>query len=61
MIISFLSMKSDGMMELFPFKVSHLRMKCALLAMKAVQRAILKREAAMKVEPPHLPKQKNKK
>ena len=56
-----ISMKSEGMLEMLPFKVSHLRMKCALLAMKAVQRAILKREAAMRVEPLPFPRQKNKK
>ena len=54
-------MKSDGMMELLPFKVTSLKIKYALLAMSVVQRAILKREAAMKVEPSHLQKQKNKK
>lgn len=40
-----MAMGSDEMLGLLPFKVSHLRMKCGLLAMKATQRAIIKRES----------------
>ena len=56
-----LAMHSDEVLGLIPFKMSYLRMKCGLLAMKAIQRAIVKRESVMKTKPSPFPKQKNKK
>ena len=35
-------MKKEDVLEILPIEVSHLRIKCALLSMKAVQKAILK-------------------
>ncbi len=37
-----LGMSKEEMLKLLPIEVSHLRIKCALLAMKAIQKSIVK-------------------
>ena len=41
------SIGNEGMLKLLPVKISNLRIKCALLALKACQKAIVKRESGM--------------
>lgn len=40
-------MKKEKMLDLMPIEVSSLRIKCALLAMKAIQKAIAKYEGGL--------------